>query len=79
MSRSEPLRLSAPTAASQTATRPAASGPADAQLLGQAGARRGLREGEAALRRARTAYLSAEWSGADDRRPEAGLLVRGRL
>lgn len=51
----------------------------EAQLLGQPGARRGLREGAPALVRARNAYLSAEWRGADDRRPEPGLLVRGRL
>ena len=76
MSRSEPLRLSTPTAAPRRAM---PTGVADAQLLGQGDVRRGLREGEPALRRARTAYLSAEWSGADDRRPESGLLVRGRL
>ena len=77
MSRSEPLRLPAPTR-SDAAPRVGEAGPVDAQLAGQVGARRGLREGEAALRRARTAYLTAEWSGVDDRRPETGLLVRGR-
>lgn len=77
MSRSEPLRLPAPSPF--RSGRPTSTGAADAQLIGQASARRGLREGEPALRRARAAYLAAEWSGADDRRPEAGLLVRGRL
>ncbi len=67
MSRSEPLCLRAP--ASTT----------DAQLFGQANTRRGLREGATALRRARAAYLSTEWSGDNDRRPAAGLLVWGRL
>ena len=75
MSRSETLRLPAP---GQASTRTAGS-PVDAQLLGQPGARRGLREGAPALVRARTAYLSTEWSGGDDRRPEPGLLVRGQL
>ena len=74
MSRSETLRLPAPAAAAD----PAGS-PVDAQLLGQPGARRGLREGAPALLRARSAYLSTEWSGGDDRRPEPGLLVRDRL
>ncbi len=78
MSRSEPLRLPGPAAAPRN-TAAAPAGMAEAQLIGQANARRGLREGEPALRRARTAYLTTEWSGADDRRPEAGLLIRGRL
>lgn len=80
MPRSETLRLPAPEGASaaRPAPRPPGS-PVDAQLLGRPGARRGLREGAPALIRARTAYLSTEWSGGDDRRPEPGLLVRGRL
>ena len=80
MSRSETLRLPAlgPASAAAPAT-PLAGSPVDAQLLGQPGVRRGLREGATALIRARTAYLSTEWSGGDDRRPEPGLLVRGRL
>ena len=76
MFRSETLRLPPPSPASTA--RPAGS-PVDVQLLGQPGARRGLREGAPALLRARAAYLSAEWSGVDDRRPEPGLVVRGRL
>lgn len=81
MSRSEPLRLPAPFVGARAARAeaPAASASVDAQLLGRAYVRRGLREGGAALRRARAAYLSAEWSGDDDRRPPAGLLVRTRL
>ena len=54
-----------------------AASAADAQLFGQANARRGLREGAPALRRARTAYLATEWSGVDDRRPPAGLMMQG--
>jgi hypothetical protein len=37
---------------------------------------RGLRGGAETLTRARSTYLSTEWSGADDRRPEKGLLIR---
>lgn len=47
-----------------------------AQHLGQPSAKRGLREGPPALDRARNAYLSTEWSGADDRRPPSGLIRR---
>ena len=80
MSRSDPLRLSAPAVPRDAGSAQAAAiGVMEAQLAGQGGARRGLREGETALRRARTAYLSVEWSGADDRRPGAGLLLRGKL
>ncbi len=66
------LRLAAPAAAASVA----AAGVVDAQVAGQAGGRRGLREGAPALHRARRAYLRAEWTGADDRRPEPGLLAR---
>lgn len=47
-------------------------------LEAHAGARRGLREGGETAR-ARSAYLKAQWSGEDDRRPEPGLLTRTRL
>ncbi len=48
----------------------------EAHLLGQGGARRGLRAGEPALKGARAAYLSAHWRGGADRRPTAGMLRR---
>ena len=80
MSPSETLRLPGPGPAEAGRPSPRGTGSrVDAQLLGQAGARRGLREGSPALVRARAAYLSTEWSGDDDRRPKPGLLVRGRL
>ena len=47
-----------------------------AQVLGQANARRGLRGGRPVLQGARTAYLSTQWRGEDDRRPSPGLLRR---
>lgn len=50
-----------------------------AQALGQDGQRRGLRGGAPVLAGARAAYLTAEWSGADDRRPAPGLLRRDRV
>ena len=82
MSRSDPFHapvpVDLPPAGSGRRGR-AAAGPVEAQLLGQEGARHGLRAGAPALRRARAAYLTAEWSGEDDRRPEAGLLVRRGL
>ena len=43
---------------------------------GQAHSRRGLKGGEATLRTARTAYLTTQWAGPDDRRPPTGLLRR---
>jgi hypothetical protein len=46
----------------------------DAQLLGQDGAKRGLKGGPPVLDAARAAYLDAEYSGEADRRPPAGLI-----
>ena len=43
-------------------------------MSGQANPRRGLKGGAATLRAARTAYLTTQWTGADDRRPPSGLL-----
>ena len=37
---------------------------------------RGLRGGAEMLRRARSTYLTTEWSGPEDRRPQKGLLLR---
>jgi hypothetical protein len=48
----------------------------EAQVAGQHGARRGLRGGQPVLDAARSAYLSAEWRGADDRRVQAGTFRR---
>ena len=44
----------------------------EAQVAGQSGARRGLRGGQPVLDAARSAYLDAEWRGADDRRLPTG-------
>jgi hypothetical protein len=45
-----------------------------AQIMGQTGARRGLKGGPPVLKQARSAYLETEYSGPNDRRPPAGLL-----
>ncbi|OYX32390.1 MAG: hypothetical protein B7Y99_08775 [Caulobacterales bacterium 32-69-10] len=50
------------------------AGVVDAQLLGQEGARRGLKGGPPVLDAARAAYLDAEFSGEADRRPPVGIL-----
>ena len=50
-----------------------------AQLLGQDGQKRGLRGGPQTLAQARAAYLSAEWSGAIDRRNRTGLFSKTKI
>lgn len=52
------------------------AGTFDAHLLGQSGRKRGLKAGPSAIDAARSAYLSAEWSGEADRRLPAGLMTR---
>ena len=76
MDRSGTLRLPPPAGSAHGS---GAASAFAAQLAGQPGARRGLLEGAPALDRARRAYLSAEWAGPHDRRPEAGLLKRVSL
>lgn len=44
-----------------------------AQLLGQPGKKRGLRGGPQILDEARSTYLSREYSGPQDRRPDPGV------
>ena len=56
------------------AQRQTKAGAFDAQLLGQDGARRGLKGGAPILDAARAAYLDAEFSGEADRRPPMGVL-----
>jgi hypothetical protein len=47
-----------------------------AQLIGQAGERRGLRAGPTLLDTARVAYNRVEWSGSYDRRARSGRRTR---
>jgi len=48
----------------------------DAQLLGQDGAKRGLRGGQEVLGKARTTYLRSEYAGQGDRRPTPGQVKK---
>ena len=50
--------------------------PYAAQMLGQDGQRRGLRGGDPVRYAARSAYLDAEYSGENDRRPASGLIMK---
>jgi hypothetical protein len=50
-----------------------------AQIIGQTGARRGLKGGPPVLKQARSAYLETEYSGPNDRRPPAGLLRKTEI
>ena len=80
MTRHDPRRETLPALIAGERSRDAAppsarlSGAFGAQLLGQPGQRRGLKGGAPVLAAARGAYLSAEFAGANDRRPTAGLL-----
>jgi hypothetical protein len=50
-----------------------------AQMMGQTGARRGLKGGPPVLKQARSAYLETEYSGPNDRRPPTGLLRKTEI
>lgn len=50
-----------------------------AQMYGQTGQKRGLRGGQPVIDAARAAYLEAEYSGPDDRRPPKGLLKKTEI
>ena len=58
-------------AASSTASADAAAAFA-AQMIGQGGAKRGLKGGPPVMDAARSAYLGAEYSGSNERRPPSG-------
>ena len=47
-----------------------------AQMIGQTGARKGLKGGPPVLDAARGSYLGTEYSGAGDRRPKPGKTTR---
>ena len=76
---SEPTNLPVPVAgALKTETPHPAQGAAsiEAQILGQTGARRGLRAGPTVIDTARHAYNKTEWSGAKDRRAPKGRAAK---
>jgi hypothetical protein len=47
-----------------------------AQMMGQAGRKRGLKGGAPVLDEAKAAYLETEWSGRSDRRLAAGKMTK---
>ena len=51
----------------------------NAHLLGQKGARRGLKGGAPVLDAAKEAYESTEWSGGADRRKKSGRRARTKV
>ena len=51
-------------------------GAIEAQILGQTGARRGLRAGPALIDSAKHAYNKTEWSGKKDRRAPKGRVAK---
>jgi hypothetical protein len=51
----------------------------EAQLIGQDGAKRGLRAGAELIPAAKTLYNRIEWSGAKDRRAAKGSTARTRI
>jgi hypothetical protein len=55
---------------------PNAAAAVEAQLLGQEGQKRGLKGGKPVLDHARSAYLGAEYSGSNDRRPPRGVIAK---
>jgi hypothetical protein len=50
-----------------------------AHLIGQENQRRGLRGGPETLAKAQAAYLTAEWSGAIDRRTRRGVISKTKI
>ena len=64
----------------ETPATPAPAAAADpafsAQLMGQSGQKRGLKGGAPVLDAARSAYLGAEYSGPNERRPPTGKAKR---
>jgi len=57
-------------------TRSAADSTFAAQVLGQAGRKRGLKGGAPVLDEAKAAYLETEWSGPSDRRLAVGKMTK---
>ena len=73
-----PVIVEAPSEPPKPAREPAEAAFA-AQVMGQGGQKRGLRGGQPVLKQARSAYLEAEWSGPQDRRPPSGAVTRTKV
>jgi hypothetical protein len=77
-SKADSANLPVPVGKARTvqAPPPAGGGAIEAQILGQTGARRGLRAGPTAIDTAKHAYNRAEWSGKKDRRAPKGRAAK---
>ncbi len=58
---------------------PSAGAAIEAQILGQTGARRGLRAGATLIDTAKHAYNKAQWSGKKDRRAPKGRVAKTEI
>jgi len=65
-----------PAASAARPETPGAAAAFAAQMIGQDGQRRGIRGGPPLMDAARSTYLSAEYSGENDRRPPTGKAKR---
>ncbi|MFN4295346.1 MAG: hypothetical protein ACK4FB_00765 [Brevundimonas sp.] len=74
--RGESAALSDEPPASPTPPNPSQPSAFAAQMIGQTGARKGLKGGPPVLDAARGSYMGAEYSGAGDRRPKPGKTTR---
>jgi hypothetical protein len=71
-----PVPVDAPRAAPRVLPRPHGAAAFAAQLLGQDGARRGLKGGPELFDKAKSTYVKTEWSGARDRRARKGRIAK---
>jgi hypothetical protein len=71
-----PVPVDAPRAIPRTPPRPQGAAAFAAQLMGQDGARRGLKAGPELFDAAKSTYVKTEWSGAKDRRARKGRIAK---
>ncbi|MDB5445368.1 MAG: hypothetical protein JWQ97_685 [Phenylobacterium sp.] len=74
-----PVPVDAPHTVPPRGETPASAAVFDAQLLGQAGQKRGLRAGSTAIDSAAASYNRTEWSGAKDRRARKGGITKTEI
>jgi len=74
-----PVPVDAPRAVPPPTERSASAAVFDAQLLGQAGQKRGLRGGPAVIDGAAASYNRTEWSGSRDRRARKGGIAKTEI
>ena len=71
-----PVPVDAPRTIPPVAERPQGAAAFEAQLIGQDGAKRGLKAGPELFEKAKSTYVRTEWSGAKDRRARKGRITR---